>query len=121
MAGRMALSESDQHRVADLYRSGSTYAEIQSELGCSEYVVRTTLRRYGVQRRPATQDRAALRGDRLSAAVAAYVGGKSCRAVAREFGVGIEAARAAMQRAGVARNERRPRAWSQDEIDYILQ
>lgn len=116
MAARAALSDDEQRRVVDLYREGRTYGEVAGDVGCSGYVVRHTLRRHGVPRRPTHVDRAALRGDELTTALARYADGASVREVARTFGVGVDAVRGAVNRAGISRNERRPRVWSVEEM-----
>lgn len=119
MPAHRALSESEQQRAAALYQSGLRYGEVQEALDCSEYVLRVTLRRLGIPRRPAREDRASLRGKELERAVAAYVAGASVRAITRDFGVGIEAARAALRRRGVLRYDRRPRVWTETELEEI--
>ena len=119
MPARRALSAVEAEHVVAMYKGGARYREIEAGVGCSTFVVRHTLRRYGVARRASHEERAALRGETLERAVAMYTAGASAYSIAREFGVGIDAARAAMQRRGVLRGERRPRAWTDAEICEI--
>lgn len=120
MAAKLSIPVAEQHRIADLYGDGLRFDEITARTGYSAFVIRRALKALGVQRRNAGADSAALRGDRLAAAVRRYVDGASLKTVAKEFDVGVDAVRGAMHRAGVIRADRQPIQWTDQERRTIV-